>query len=270
MAKISKMIDDLTGKTEEEQRIKEQFSFLQKLARAKSETYENQLKAMLASSGKDSTLEIVGSKAFEYHTGQHVNISNTCDDAIMEAVDEFFKGKKGVKEGFRTLVKHGLSGLIGDTTIGETEDKMFFVFPENYSIVRVDVMAYKYTFSSKNIFAKEVDNVFVYAMSKSIVDHTQVGVDYLMHSVVEMMRTDPDEDPDLFTVMDFIRELVSCWRLLDSVNASPLTLFADAQSPAEIPTYVDEDTIAQKKVLDKRASKITGDDVLTRLNERKK
>lgn len=26
MAKISKMIDDLTGKTEEEQRIKEQFS----------------------------------------------------------------------------------------------------------------------------------------------------------------------------------------------------------------------------------------------------
>ena len=35
VAKISMLIYDLTGKTEEEQRLKEQFSFLQKMARAK-------------------------------------------------------------------------------------------------------------------------------------------------------------------------------------------------------------------------------------------
>ena len=53
------------------------------------------------------------------------------------------------------------------------------MFPENYSIVRVDVKAYKYTFSTKGVLAKDVENVFVYTMAKSIVDHKKVGIDYL-------------------------------------------------------------------------------------------
>ncbi len=266
MAKISKMIDDLTGKTEEEQRIKEQFSFLRKMARAKSEVFENELKLMLASGSTGSPLEIVGDKAFEYHHGEHINISNGCDDAIMDAVNEFFKGKSGVKEGFKTLVKHGLSGIIGDTTIGETEDKMFFVFPENYSIVRVDVKAYKYTFSSKNIFAKEVDNVFVYSMSKSIVDHTKVGVDYLMHAVVDMMRTEEDKDPDLTEVMDFIKELITCWNLLDSVQANRLPMFQASQSgPVATPmamSFAKEQIEAARPGVESRVEEVTPERVM--------
>ena len=266
MAKISKMIDDLTGKTEEEQRIKEQFSFLQKMARAKSEVFENELKLMLASGSMGSPLEIVGDKAFEYHHGEHINISNGCDEAIMGAVNEFFKGKAGVKEGFKTLVKHGLSGIIGDTTIGETKDKMFFVFPENYSIVRVDVKAYKYTFSSKNIFAKEVDNVFVYSMCKSIVDHSKVGVDYLMHAVVDMMRTEEDKDPDLTAVMDFIKELIMCWNLLDSVQANLLPMFQASQSgPVATPmamSFAKEQIEAVRPSVESRVEEVTPERVM--------
>lgn len=266
MAKISKMIDDLTGKTEEEQRIKEQFSFLQKMARAKSEVFENELKLMLASGSTGSPLEIVGDKAFEYHHGEHINISNGCDEAIMGAVNEFFKGKAGVKEGFKTLVKHGLSGIIGDTTIGETEDKMFFVFPENYSIVRVDVKAYKYTFSNKNIFAKEVDNVFVYSMCKSIVDHSKVGVDYLMHAVVDMMRTEEDKDPDLTAVMDFIKELIMCWNLLDSVQANRLPMFQASQSgPVATPmamSFAKEQIEAVRPSVESRVEEVTPEQVM--------
>lgn len=223
MAKIGKMIDDLTGKSEEEIRMKEQFSFLQKMARAKSQVFENDLKLMLTNKEAIGALEIVGDKAFEYHNSQHVNISQQCDEAILEAVDEFFKGKSGIKAGFQKLVKQGLSGLIGNTSIGETEEKMFFVFPESYSIVRVDVMAYKYTFSSKGVLAKDVENVFVYTMAKSIVDHTKVGVDYLMHSVVDMLRGDSDEDPSLDEVMPFIQSLQMCWKMLDAgaVSSGP-------------------------------------------------
>ena len=231
MAKISKMIDDLTGKTEEEQRIKEQFSFLQKMARAKSEVFENELKLMLASGSTGSPLEIVGDKAFEYHHGEHINISNGCDEAIMGAVNEFFKGKAGVKEGFKTLVKHGLSGIIGDTTIGETEDKMFFVFPENYSIVRVDVKAYKYTFSNKNIFAKE-----------------------------------EDKDPDLTAVMDFIKELIMCWNLLDSVQANRLPMFQASQSgPVATPmamSFAKEQIEAARPSVESRVEEVTPEQVM--------
>ena len=210
------LIYDLTGKTEEEIRMREQYSFLQKMASAKSETFENRLKLMLSNKESVGELEIVGDKAFEYHNGQHVNISRTCDDAIMGVIDEYFKGGKEIKADFQKLVKQGLSGLIRDTSIGETEEKLVFVYPENYSIVRVDVMAYKYTFSSKGVLAKDVENLFVYTMAKSIVDHRKVGIDFLMHAVVDMMRGGFDEEPSLDEVMPLIKGLQMCWKLLDA------------------------------------------------------
>ena len=256
MAKIDKMIKGLTGQTEEEQRLKEQFSFLQKMARAKCETFESELKVMLSNKETAGAIEIVGDKAFEYHHSQHVNISHGCDDAIMEAVNEFFKGKSGVKQGFKAIVKQGLSGLIGDTTIGETTENMFFVFPENYSIVRVDVKAYKYTFSTKGVLAKDVENVFVYTMAKSIVDHKKVGIDYLLHCVVDMMRKDNEDEPPIGEVMDFIKELQLCWKLLEAdavptptietVRGAAPSVSANAMSKAlkEVKALTPEDVLA--------------------------
>ena len=60
MAKIDKMIKGLTGQTEEEQRLKEQFSFLQKMARAKCETFESELKVMLSNKETAGAIEIGG------------------------------------------------------------------------------------------------------------------------------------------------------------------------------------------------------------------
>lgn len=213
MAKISKMIDDLTGKTEEEMRLKEQLSFLQKMASAKSETFENRLKRMLSTPEELGELEIVGDRAFEYRNGQHVNISQQCDDAVAGAIDEYFKGGPEVKACFQKIVKQRLSRLIGNTSLGETEEKMFFVFPESSSIVRVDVMAYKFTFSSRGVFVKDVENVFVYTMAKSTVDKKKVGFDYVMHTVVDTLRGDSDEDPSLEEIMPFVKSLQEAWTM---------------------------------------------------------
>ncbi len=242
MAKISKMIDDLTGKTEEEQRLREQFTFLQKMSRSKSDTFETKLKVMLSNKEATGQLEIVGDRAFQYNDAQHVNISKTCDAAIGEAVDDFFSGGDNIKEGFRKIVKQGLTGLIGDTSIGETETHMFFVYPENYSIVRADVMAYKYTFTSKGILAKDVENIFVYTMAKSIVDHTKVGIDFLLHCVVDMMRKEGEPEPDLKEVQGFIAELKACWKALDDCNAAPEAVLESRLSGDfrnGLPSYVD-------------------------------
>lgn len=226
MTKIGKLIDDLTGKTEEEIRLKEQYCFLRRMASAKSETLENQLKLKLSDKEAVGELAIVGDKAFDYRSGQHVNISPHCDDAIAGAIDEYFEGSEGVKAGFRVLVKQGLSRLIENTSIGEIEDALVFVYPENYSIVRVDVMAYQYTFSSKGVLANNVENVFVYTMAKSIVDHEKVGLDSLMHAVVDMLHDGTDENPNIEQVMPFLKELQTCWKMLDEgmvpANASNL------------------------------------------------
>lgn len=260
MAKIGKMINDITGSSDEETRTKEQLSFLLKMAKAKSETFENRLKLMLSNKESVGTLEIVGDKALEYRNGQHANISNSCDEAIASAIDEFFRGSSSVKAGFQKIVKQGLSRLIGNTSIGEAEDTMSFVYPENYSIVRVDVMAYKYTFSSKGVLANNVENVFVYTMAKSIVDHKKVGVDFLMHSVVDMLRGDSEEDPDLEDVMPFIQNLRLCWSLLDedAVSISKSNLLKGVAPKV--------DTAAKARI-QRKVAKLTPDDVLASAEE---
>lgn len=214
MAKISKMIDDLTGKTEEEMRLKEQLSFLQKMASAKSEIFENRLKRMLSTPEELGELEIVGGRALEYHSGQHVNISQQCDDAVAEEIVEYFKGSPEIKACFQKFVKRGLSGLMGDTSIGEIEKSLVFVYPEDYSIVRVDIIAYKYTFSSRDVLASNVENMLVYTMAKSIVDEKKVELDYLMRFVADMLRG-ADEDLPLGKTMLFVKSLRETWTMLN-------------------------------------------------------
>lgn len=239
MAKISKLIDDITGKTEKDQEMRERFSFLQKMAEGKSAQFKDELRVMLSNKTASGQIEVVGDVAYEYHSSQHVNIGTSCDNAIMEAVDSFFKGSSGLKDGFATLVKQGLSGLIGNTSLGETSEDMFFVYPENYAIVRADVKAYRYNFSSKGLLADDVENVFVYSMCKSIVDHKSVSRDYLMHAVVDMMRTDPNKDPDITEVMGFIKQLVACWQLLDECAVDGVDVLKSAvEHPDETPQYV--------------------------------
>lgn len=239
MAKISKLIDDVTGKTEKDQEMRECFSFLQKMAEGKSAQFKDELRVMLSNKASSGQIEVVGDVAYEYHSSQHVNISASCDEAIMDAVNSFFKGSSGLKDGFATLVKQGLSGLIGNTSLGESSEDMFFVFPENYAIVRVDVKAYRYNFSSKGLLADDVENIFVFSMCKSIVDHKSVSRDCLMHAVVDMMRTDPDKDPDITEVMSFIKQLVACWQLLDECSVNGIDVLKSAVAhPDEIPEYV--------------------------------
>jgi len=230
MSKISNLIDNITGKTEADLKLKEQLTFLQKMGENKAEVFQNELKLML-SSDTIGNIEITGKRAFRYFDAQHVNISREVDRSIDKAIDDFFMGSAGVKAGFQKIVKQSLDGLIGNTSIGETTKHMFFVYPENFAVVRVDVKCYKYTFSSKDIFANNVENVFVYTMAKSIVDHTKLSVDELIYMVTEMIGSDKIEG-----VKDFVKELRSVWKMLED----------DAREPANILTGIENGLLSVK------------------------
>ncbi len=209
MAKIISKIDELTGKTEQERILKEQFGFLQKMAQAKCDQFESELKSMFTSGGT-SECEVVGKRAIAYYNCQHVDIKAGCDTAIKDAIDMFFNGGDDVKQGFQKLIKTALDTLIGNTAMGEHEEKMFFVYPENFAIVRVDVKCYKYCFSSSGIIAN-TENVFCYTMAKSIVDHTKVTIDELLYMVTDMIGADNLEE-----VEAFVKQLKQVWSLLEN------------------------------------------------------
>ncbi|NBH28005.1 hypothetical protein D3Z60_20015 [Lachnospiraceae bacterium] len=211
MAKITSKIDAITGKSDQERILKEQFALLQKMTQAKCDQFEAELKSMFTSGGT-AECEIVGKRAIAYRNGQHVDIKVGCDDAIKDAIDMFFNGKDDVKQGFQKLIRVALDALIGNTSMGEHEEKMFFIYPENFAIVRVDVKCYKYCFSSSGIIAN-TENVFCYTMAKSIVDHTKVTIDELLYMVTEMIGADKLEE-----VKAFVKELKEVWNILEDKN----------------------------------------------------
>lgn len=211
MAKIVSKIDEITGKTEQEQILKEQFSFLQKMAQAKCEQFEAELKSMFTSDGT-AECEIVGNRALAYYKCQHVDIKAGCGAAIKDAINMFFNGGDDVKNGFEKIVETALDTLIGNTSMGEHEEKMFFVYPENFAIVRVDVKCYKYCFSSSGVIAKS-ENVFCYTMAKSVVDHSKLTIDELLYMVTEMVGSDKLEE-----VEAFITQLKKVWKMLEVQN----------------------------------------------------
>lgn len=209
MAKIVNRINSLTGKDEHERILKEQFSFLQKMAQAKCDQFTSELKSMFTSGGA-AECAIVGNRAMAYYNCQHVDIKDGCDAAIKEAIDMYFTGGDDVKQGFQKIIRTALDTLIGNTSMGEHEEKMFFVFPENFAIIRVDVKCYKYCFSSNGVIANS-ENIFCYTMSKSIVDHTKITIDELLYMVTQMIGTDKLDE-----VEAFVEKLKKIWNLLEN------------------------------------------------------
>lgn len=78
----------------------------------------------------------------------------------------------------------------------------------------MDVKAYKYSFSKRDIIA-DCQNVFCYTMAKSIVDHTKMKKDELVYFVSKMCKKG-DAEVSLDMVRSFLEELISIWNLLDS------------------------------------------------------
>lgn len=232
MAKIAEKIGQLVGTDEKEREKREQFTFLQKMAEAKCAEFKNDLIQMLTGADREK-YEIVGDRVINYYSGQHIDITQECDGAISDAVDQFFEGKEGVKSGFQSLIKVALNTLIGDVAIGEHQENMFFIYPENNAIVRVDVKAYKYSFSKRNVIA-DCQNVFCYTMAKSIVDHTKMKKDELVYFVSKMCKNG-DVEVSLDMVRKFLKELIDIWNLLDNEIAPSFKgrlLSADATGDA--------------------------------------
>src|SRR6266516_956957 len=86
--------------------------------------------------------------------------------AINKTVDQFFSGE--FLDGFKSIIGGAVNSFIGDTSMGEKYRQDYHLVFEDNSLVRVDSLLYKYTFSSNDI-VKNVQNAFCYMFYKSVV-----------------------------------------------------------------------------------------------------
>ena len=93
-------------------------------------------------------------------------------------------------------------------------------------------------------------------VDRDCIDYRELGIDYLLHCVVDMMRKDNEDEPPIGEVMDFIKELQLCWKLLEAdavptptietVRGAAPSVSANAMSKAlkEVKALTPEDVLA--------------------------
>ncbi|KAK2694506.1 hypothetical protein QWA68_005730 [Fusarium oxysporum] len=150
---ISALIAPNEAADENERKKKEQLELMMKLADARLDTFQGELEKMFLD--RESAMKTSPGKGVE------------------DAVDAFFgaseTGTKGVLDGFKSVVKTGLSAILGDSSAGESYDKKFFVCMKHNAIIRVDMYTYKYTFGSKGVVDVH-KNILAYILCISVVD----------------------------------------------------------------------------------------------------
>jgi hypothetical protein len=188
---------------------KEQLEFLLTAAKAKLLNFENEINDMYRYPEKLANIQIFGDRSVASYKEYRANISVGVDAAIGSIIDDFFGATtESIKSGFVTLIKKGLSTILGNETAGESEQHFFAVVPNGLVITRLDVKVWRYNYSSDGIIAK-VKNAFCFYTSLATVDNTKLSKTELVFFIQQIVGN------DIAKVKDFIEKLTELWDYLE-------------------------------------------------------
>ena len=210
MAALQAIRDALDTSGADQKKAQEQLDFLMDMARSKLQLYTIDLRDTLAGVATNSNdpVKIVG-EPIAFQEAYNCNVSSKVNDGISKAVGAFFTGSSdGVKKGFESLISVGLETILGDTSMGESEQLQTFITMEHNAIIRVDTKVWRYNFSDKSIIGT-IQNALCYVFCKSVVDHSKVSVDVLTYLISQQAGDDPT------AVKAYITELRKIWATLE-------------------------------------------------------
>ena len=204
MGSISKMLKDVSGAEADEKEQKERLEMLLKLAKTKIQTYKDKIEMNFSNPGSIDKVQIPGIRAMRYIEQYHVAAKEGLDEKVTNhmdaAIDAFFSiggegdTKKAVQSGVKSLISTALSGFIGSTEVGESEQQIYVVVPENNAFIRADIACWKYHFEQHK-FIHQTDTAIAYVLCKSVVDHTKITLDELIYLATEAMANRVDIAP---------------------------------------------------------------------------
>jgi hypothetical protein len=195
MGSLTKMLDSITGATEEATEQKERLEVILKLAKSKLQVFKDRVEMNFSNPGAIEKLQIPGIRAMRYIEQYHVACKEGLDQKVQDhmtaAIDAFFSigdghDKKAVQDGVKSLISTALAGFIGSTEVGESEQQIFVVIPENNAFIRADICCWKYHFEQHKLIEKN-DTAMAYLLCKSVVDHNKVTIDELIYLATEAM-----------------------------------------------------------------------------------
>lgn len=227
MGSMTQALRGLSGTDDASRRSKEQLELLLLAAKAKIQSYREEINASFLDPGRVDRPQIPGIRALryieQYHVASREDFAAQASAHLSTAIGSFFS-ISGVDEGARQAIQAGvhrvisaaLGDFIGAGAAGETEQAIQLVVPENEVLIRVDVACWRYNFAQEKLVSQS-DAAAAYVLCKSTVDHGRLTLDELIAPVTALLPkagSGANPEPGAAAVEAYVRELTRVWNHL--------------------------------------------------------
>ncbi|EUC47310.1 hypothetical protein COCMIDRAFT_90454 [Bipolaris oryzae ATCC 44560] len=170
---ISNMLKE--ADKEKEAAAIQELEMLQKMIDAVLDKYEGEITEKFLNADNTAKTEVPGIRALRKKRFSTCKVSDKLCYEVNDAIDKFFGAATGgntkvkLVGGFKAVVNAALNQFLGNTEIGVTDTKEYFIYMHHNAIIRIDLRMWRWNFHSDG-FKKVEKGVLGYVFCVSVVD----------------------------------------------------------------------------------------------------
>lgn len=224
MAKIRKVLDDLSEQPEAREQAKKEAALLVEQANMKLDILENQLKDLFRNRELEGQIQIVGDRMGAFAREYRVNYEDgNISDAVSSLVNQIMDiGSEKAQQIISKAITNALNALFTNVVISEEEKRLFVIVLEGVALVRYDIYVWRKSESDSGLF-KHAESVVAITYARSVVDHTKVSDDELNDAIYRSLGTVSVND-----IIEYKKSLIELFKL-QATNVMPIC-FAKSQN----------------------------------------
>ncbi|OTA81430.1 hypothetical protein M434DRAFT_37533 [Hypoxylon sp. CO27-5] len=226
-AAISAIYQEMSAADEQErQKARQDLEVLQKAVEYKLSQFEHRLHERFLNPDAVAKTQVPGLRALRMSRYSNVGIKGTPEENVSGAIDNYLgTGRTGLsseaslKDGFKKIVATTLKEILSNTDAGEHEKDAFFIYVQHNSVVRLDVMLWRWNFTGKG-FSDKYENVLGYMICTSVVDVSALKTAEFVYLISEYAG---DSEEEVLKYIETMGRIYSCARKLKQ-SQQPLPL----------------------------------------------
>ena len=158
-----------------------------------------------------------------------VSVFDVPDEDITKSIKDMFGGN--IIQGLVSLIGVALNQFLGNTQAGASEQNDYHIVFSNNTLMRIDVMFYKYEFSSKGV-EDERRNGFCYCTQAAVVDLKKVSPEVLLYELTRTIGQEniPDAVKQLHLMAEFGEQL---YQVVNELNTAAEKTLPDSDDGAD-------------------------------------
>ena len=211
-------------------------------AQAKLQTYRYEINQQFSNPPGEEKGQIPVIKTIKFIEQYHVASSQILNVQFQghtnRAANTFFTSSWGLNAVINLLVIKTFETLISHSSWGKTEDKAYFIIPENNALLRVDICIWLYKMTDSQVMENQ-DVAVAYLVCKSTVDHNKLTLneleDFISKDLAKIsknlsyregslqVKNNPDniDDNTVKKVKRYLDEITKAWKNLNDEGAKP-------------------------------------------------